>query len=290
MTLHPARTPGESWWRRHYGAPCRIQRATVYVGRAAIHVDARTAPVWEAFERVRARHGYDVHVDFPRTDPVTGEQGDTGGYNCRHIGNDPDRPWSVHAWGGAVDFNWRANPDGSRLVTDMPRAMIDDLEALHTVDGHPVLRWGGDWDRDPRTGHSYYDAMHWEVIATPGEIATGIVDPNDTEDDMSAEQYDDLVARIERLRAEVGAVRSAGDRRHAERSEVLAAIRDSISDLGSQVAKREYAVRDTIAALFRRMLGVPVVGDNDEQQRLDRATGARFQHLLGNGADDDQST
>lgn len=103
--------------------------------------------------------------------------------NCRHIGNDPKRPWSAHAWGIALDINWKQNPDGSRLVTNMPKGMVDDLEALTCFNGQPLLRWGGDWDRDERTSHSYYDAMHFELISTPEEISQGvIVDPNEEEE------------------------------------------------------------------------------------------------------------
>lgn len=42
--------------------------------------------------------------------------------------------------------------------------------------------------------------------------------------------------------------------------------------------------RDTLAALFRRVLGVPVMANSAEQHKADEDTGRRFQHLLGDGA------
>lgn len=178
-----SRRSSETWWHEHWGRPCALHDpAVVTIGRAKLRVDGRAAEAFESWERVRARHGYDVHPAYP--------EGDTGSYNCRHIGNDEDRPWSVHAWGCAIDVNWNSNPDGSRLRTDIPQAMRDDLHALRTRSGAPVFRWGGDWDRDPRTGHSYYDAMHWEIVATPAELASGVIETNHAPDSTSEE--DDL--------------------------------------------------------------------------------------------------
>lgn len=174
----------ERWRRTHWGEPCRANLGTVTVGRAVgLKVDRRALAAFAAFETVRARHGYDVRPAYPA--------GDTATYNCRHIGNDPRRPWSAHAWAIAIDVNWRTNPDGSRLVTDIPPAMIDDIHAIACAGGAPVWRWGGDWDRDPRTGHSYLDAMHFEVIATPAELAAGIAGPAGTLED----EEDDVIVR-----------------------------------------------------------------------------------------------
>lgn len=171
----------ERWWFDNWGQPCKGTRVKITINGHQFSVDIRSKPAWEAFEKVRARHGYNVHKPYP--------DGDSGTFNCRHIGGDSDRPWSSHAWAAALDSNWLTNPDGNRLRTDMPKAMRDELQALKTAkSGLRVLRWGGDWDRDPRTGHSYYDAMHWELHVSPSELAEGIVDPHEEEDNLKDDE------------------------------------------------------------------------------------------------------
>lgn len=132
---------------------------------AVISVDRRIVEAVQALERVQNRYGYRARRQ------------DTGAYNCRSQkgSNVP----SSHSWATAVDENWGLNPYRTdRLVTDMPLPMVEEVEALRTVSGAQVWRWGGDWDGRPDTPHSNYDAMHWEIVATPAELATGIVDPN----------------------------------------------------------------------------------------------------------------
>lgn len=106
---------------------------------------------------------------------------DTGAFNCRRITGGTG--YSLHAynpgprfqfWSGAavtmalaVDINWLSNPYGPKLVTDMPRGMVDDILAIRTNNGHQVWRWGGDYRGNK-------DAMHYEVICTPADLATGI--------------------------------------------------------------------------------------------------------------------
>lgn len=108
-------------------------------------------------------------------------EGDTGAYNPRPITGGTD--WSLHAygpgdqytfwWGSkvttalAVDVDWNNNPYGPRLITNMPRKMIDEIEAIRTVNGKQVWSWGGDY-----TGSK--DAMHFEIVCTPADLATGI--------------------------------------------------------------------------------------------------------------------
>ena len=107
---------------------------------------------------------------------------DTGSYSCRFIGG--TQIWSRHAWAIAIDVNWLENPDGKVLVVDPlmhPNIPLEVVE-LVTGCGAQLARWGGDWDSNPDTEHSYWDAMHWEVIAHPLCLATGIIDPNG--DDM----------------------------------------------------------------------------------------------------------
>jgi hypothetical protein len=93
---------------------------------------------------------------------------DTGAYNCRRITN--GQGWSLHAYGTAVDLNWQSNPYGPRLITDMPPAMVADIKSVRTRNGKRVWRWGGDYSGNK-------DAMHFEIVCHPNDLATGI-DPN----------------------------------------------------------------------------------------------------------------
>ena len=90
---------------------------------------------------------------------------DTGAYNCRQITGGTN--YSLHAYGIAVDLNWNTNPYGRTLVTDMPIGMIEDIEAIETVGGVQVWRWGGRYRGNK-------DAMHFEVVASPAELVRGI--------------------------------------------------------------------------------------------------------------------
>lgn len=128
-----------------------------------LKVDQWAFDAFSAVEVIRKSHGY--------TAPGT----DTGFYNYRHMRHDIRLPWSVHAWARACDWNWLQNPAGSKLITDMPRGMRDDILALRTNSGARIFRWGGDWDWDGlSTDHTYVDAMHWEVVCHPLDMATGI--------------------------------------------------------------------------------------------------------------------
>lgn len=71
-----------------------------------------------------------------------------GCYVPRHIGRDPGRPLSMHAWGLAIDVNVGTNPPGARSRQD-PR-----LVAAFERWG---FRWGGRW--------SPPDAHHFELAA-----------------------------------------------------------------------------------------------------------------------------
>ena len=166
-----------------WGQPCQIAWGEVMLAGKKYKVHRDTVPCWEVFEMVRAKHGY-----MP-----TGT--DTGFYNCRHMRHNPALPWSSHAWATALDLNWLQNPAGSKLVTDMPQKMIDELKSIKTNSGAYVWMWGGDWDRNPATGHSYYDAMHWEVVSHPIDIRTGIAydgakPPIQGDDDVVMKQGD----------------------------------------------------------------------------------------------------
>lgn len=162
---------GSSAWREAaFGAPCEASKVKIedWLPGVNVYIDRRAYAAFVALADIIERHGYEVRSR------------DTGSYNCRYIKG--TSAMSSHAWGIAVDINWSTNPYRTdRLVTDMPRDMIEEIEALRTVSGHQVFRWGGDWDGRPETPHSNYDAMHFEVVATPTELATGIdFDADDT--------------------------------------------------------------------------------------------------------------
>lgn len=105
----------------------------------------------------------------------------TGAYNCRKITGGTD--YSLHAYGPAdyftfwsgvkirtslaVDINWDKNPYGPRLVTDMPRPMIDAIYRIRTKSGQQVWRWGGYYTNNK-------DAMHFEIACSKADLATGI--------------------------------------------------------------------------------------------------------------------
>lgn len=129
---------------------------------------------------------------------------DCGAYNCRKITGGTG--YSLHSYGPgdkftfwtgltistalAVDINWQDNPYGPRLITDMPRPMIDAVLRIRTRNGQQVWRWGGDY----RTNK---DAMHFEIVCGPRDLGTGI-DPttlpsNDHEDiDMTPEELSQM--------------------------------------------------------------------------------------------------
>lgn len=108
-------------------------------------------------------------------------EGETWGYNCRKITGGSG--YSLHAyaedstfhfWTGvrvamavAVDVNSRANPYGPRLVTNMPRPMVEAILAIRTNSGAQVWGWGGNYRNNK-------DAMHFELVCSPAELRTGI--------------------------------------------------------------------------------------------------------------------
>lgn len=109
------------------------------------------------------------------------DQTQCGAANCRKITGGTG--YSLHAYfdgevyvfyngvrvtmAVAVDINWRLNPYGPNLVTNMPRGMIEEILTLRTNSGHQVWGWGGYYSGNK-------DAMHFELHCTPAQLATGI--------------------------------------------------------------------------------------------------------------------
>jgi len=80
---------------------------------------------------------------------------------CPHV---PDT--GVFALDGFI-LTGNSNPYGKRLVTDMPAALPRDVCRIRTMNGRQVWNWGGYWSGNK-------DAMHYEIVCTPADLATGI--------------------------------------------------------------------------------------------------------------------
>lgn len=154
-------TRGSNAWRLEaWGEPCKLSTvaAPIYAGGPKCQIRKEIEPAYIQLGSVFLRHGYIVRR--------------IGGYNCRRITGGTTH--SSHSWGISVDVNDDTNPyRRDKLVTDMPYAMTEDVYRIKTVDGVQVWRWGGDWDGRPEVPNSNYDAMHFEPIATPRELARG---------------------------------------------------------------------------------------------------------------------
>lgn len=142
--------------RRMWAPACQVEMCVLLLHSGArITVAKAAADAFRAIDGVMQSAGY-----APRAR-------DTGGYNCRKITG--GRAHSLHAFGIAVDYNWNSNPfrADAKLITDMPSQMVAAVKAIRTKGGAPVFRWGGDF-------RSVKDAMHFEVVASPRELRSGV--------------------------------------------------------------------------------------------------------------------
>lgn len=122
-----------------------------------LRTDRRAIPAWEALAELFSTYNFRV------------KKGQTGCYNCRAINNGTgSNKWSTHSWGLATDINWQDYPHGTRISTSNPLHIIGARSESHieTVEGIPVFTWGNKWSKP--------DPMHFQVIATPAEIAKGV--------------------------------------------------------------------------------------------------------------------
>jgi peptidoglycan hydrolase-like protein with peptidoglycan-binding domain len=140
--------------RQVWSPPCQgpLARVTLH-GGGVVAVRASVVEAAQALSATFKAHGYSA------TGP------DCGAYNCRQITG--GRGYSLHAYAIAVDVNWQRNPYGSRLVTDMPIAMTNAVKSIRTRNGQQVWGWGGDYRRNK-------DAMHFEVVCSPRDLASGV--------------------------------------------------------------------------------------------------------------------
>lgn len=130
----------------------RVVEVRLY-GAGVVTVRPSAVPAVLALNNVLTAHRYQTRA------------ADTGGLVCRR--KTSGRGMSNHSFGTAVDINWRTNPYGPRLRTDMPQAMVRDILAIRTNSGAQVWGWGGLWRGNK-------DSMHWELVCTPGQLASGI--------------------------------------------------------------------------------------------------------------------
>lgn len=153
-----ARRGSATWMGQHYGPPGRRNIQTIEIANGVkVHVRDVAVPAFKALGAIMLAWGYHVR------------QGETWGLAVRKIRGSSQ--WSNHAWGLAVDINASTNPIGARLVTDMPAGMVAQIKQIKTLkSGQPVFRWGGDYKVRK-------DAMHFEIMATPGELAEGLSVP-----------------------------------------------------------------------------------------------------------------
>lgn len=109
------------------------------------------------------------------------DAGDDWCWNRRRVRG--GRSWSMHSWATAVDINAATNPYSFRFQSDMPPAMVAEVEAVN-YKGRPVWVWGG---RFGRNGVGKTDAMHFQCQLTPAEArAYATQQPTETtEVDMS---------------------------------------------------------------------------------------------------------
>jgi hypothetical protein len=182
---------------RNLWAPaCNLRPSATYTFWTGVRipVDGRIIPALKALDACLLRWNY-----RPKA-------GQTFGYACRRITGGSG--YSLHAYGIAIDINSLANPYGHRLITDMPPAMVAAIKSIRTTAGVPVWRWGGDFNGP-------YDAMHYEIQCSPGQLAAGIAGgitaptptpapPQEDDDVLTPDQAADLKTIKEYAAADQG--------------------------------------------------------------------------------------
>lgn len=209
---------------------------------ARVTVDRRWEPAIRALDAVFRHFGYEVRP------------ADTGAFVCRAITNGV--LYSLHAFGIAVDVNWQTNPYGPVLRTDMPPDMIRAIEAIRTVDGLQVFRWGGRYSGNK-------DAMHFEPQVTPAQIARGIdwgTVAGFSEGDIDMAAADDIKAGMLALyiKTEVSQelTRTVVRRQARKTRALISGVDADLSSISSEVAAIRSAVLDR-AKVEAKRLGVP---------------------------------
>lgn len=219
---------GTSQLRAVWGPPCSPRLITMrFWTGVAVTVDARIGEAFAALDAIFHRHGY-----LPRG-------GVTGAYVCRAITGGTG--YSLHAYGIAIDVNWDTNPysAANRTVTDMPAAMIADIVALRTRSDAPVWGWGGHY-------RSIKDTMHFEIVCTPADLATGIGNPP-----PSTESGDLIMAGlIDDFRKELV---NADDRAKARETLMVKLINEHTDEVVGRVEKTVRETKRIVSAVALHM-------------------------------------
>lgn len=130
------------------------------LGRVGLKVANVAAQAFRALAAVMLHYGYAF------------EETAGGTLKCRYIGGTTST--SFHAHGIAGD--WNPSRNRYRRVTgviqwgrqtDMPKAMVEAIEAIKSVSGHKVFEWGGRW-------WNIKDPMHYELDIYRAHLTTGI--------------------------------------------------------------------------------------------------------------------
>lgn len=109
---------------------------------------------------------------------------DDWGYANRDIRGRPGVK-SNHSWGLAVDLNARTNPMGSKLKTDMPRWVVEAGKKWG-------LLWGGTYKSRP-------DAMHYEFVGRPEDVARYPLRIEPPEDDVTEADIEKVAQRVAQI-------------------------------------------------------------------------------------------
>jgi hypothetical protein len=138
---------------RYWGPACSGKRATISLhGAGKVTVRAAIVEATKALNQCLVVWNY-------RT-----RRADTGAFVCRQkvSGNG----WSNHSYATAIDINWQLNPYGGSRH-HIPKDLAAAICRIRTKNGRQVWNWGGYWG-------GTRDWMHFEIVCTPRDIATGI--------------------------------------------------------------------------------------------------------------------
>jgi uncharacterized protein YgiM (DUF1202 family) len=122
-----------------------------FFGRGVNGVPAPAQDAYKALEQALRATGYQ---------PTS-----VGSFNCRHIGSDPNKPWSLHAYGVAIDIDPRENPftPGDAYSGKFKKSHVDAALNIKNTAGRPVWEWGGNWRNSK-------DRMHFQLAQGPRDV------------------------------------------------------------------------------------------------------------------------